>query len=137
MQKIKFRVWDSILKKMYKHHSNLWVNLEYGLYNVWGGGGEFLTSIDPNAEKEILFLMQYTNFKDKNGKEIYEGDILMGSDSEGISGIIPDIVFWENTRGQWMLRNSENPDDTLWEIIKDGVEIIGNIYQNPELCQES
>jgi len=79
-------------------------------------------------EYKVAIPLFYTGFKDKDKVEIYEGDILNGD--------FPDVVFWDDDRGQWRLRNSENPDDTLWEIIRDNnPEIIGNIYMNPELLK--
>ncbi len=69
---------------------------------------------------------QYTGFKDEDGMDIYAGDILDGD--------YPDEVYFDDDRGQWMLRNSVGPDDTLWEIMRDNnPKIIGNIHENPEL----
>ncbi len=72
---------------------------------------------------------QFTGLKNKEEEEIYEGDIL--------SGDFPDLVFFDENRGQWMLRNSENPDDTLWEIMKENNPgVMGNIHENPELLEQ-
>ena len=79
-------------------------------------------------EYKVAIPLFYTGYKDVDKIEIYEGDILNGD--------FPDVVFWDDDRGQWMLRNSENPDDTLWEIIRDNKpKIIGNIHENPELLR--
>ena len=117
---MEFRAWDLEDKGMF---DVLEINLSGQHVTYFDGAPR-----DREYPEEIV-LMQYTGLKDKNGKEIYEGDILNGD--------FPDVVFWDNDRGQWGLRNSENPDDTLWEIKRDNnPEIIGNIYENPELLEE-
>ena len=73
--------------------------------------------------------MQYTGLKDKNGKEIYEGDILTHKTAT-ISYPTPTIVksVWEFAHMEGVLNemygNRFKPDD---------FEVIGNIYENPEL----
>lgn len=90
-------------------------------------------------------LMQFTGLKDKNGKEIYEGDIV--KDKEGIIW----QVYW--TMGAFSIFcDTHNLSKSLKLKIKDktkededieilnawwvGVEVIGNIYENPELLKE-
>lgn len=85
---------------------------------------------EPSYKRQYV-LCQYTDLKDKNGKEIYEGDVVGGTHD------YLDEVIWSNERGQWMLDNGINPDDTLWEIHRDNdIEIIGNIHENPELMEK-
>ena len=84
-------------------------------------------------------LMQYTGFKDKNGKEIYEGDIInnmyLGFDDNQYEGLYK--VYWAEGHGGFAI-----------ELIKDkyvaftlenlrSCEIVGNIYENPELLEEN
>ena len=114
----KYRVWDN--------KGKCWVScnviFDYSGVLFWSYGYEVKFIADSDRYDVQLF----TGFKNDAGKKIYQGDIL--------SGDYPDEVIWDNDRGQWMLRNSVGPDDTLWEIMRDNnPKIIGNIYENPEL----
>ena len=78
---------------------------------------------------KVKHLMQYTGLKDKNGKEIYEGDIVKGKEDE------PMLVIWRNdlasfglTKKGWMFTHFFG--ETLEP---EECSIIGNIYENPEL----
>jgi uncharacterized phage protein (TIGR01671 family) len=74
---------------------------------------------------------QYTGHKDKNGREIYEGDICACKKRE-ISADAFEI-FWMREEGCWGWRESEESLDPFYQRIADYTEIIGNIHDNPEL----
>ena len=148
MREIKFRVWDQKYKDMYDvtdltnfHHG---VTLKGrkgdsgGEYWVTGGYIGKKIGIGPNGTgKQInrFELMQYTGLKDKNGKEIYEGDIVKGIAFDGYNvsnGVIkfPDCSYTvefkdKNARGFYYLHH----------IRLETIEVIGNIYENPELVK--
>jgi uncharacterized phage protein (TIGR01671 family) len=77
-------------------------------------------------------LMQYTGLKDKNGKEIYEGDVVhffrFLADKSGFIG----EVYFEN--GQFLLRPSITIIDC--RLSDHDCEVIGNIFENPELLSK-
>lgn len=78
-------------------------------------------------------IMQYTGLKDKNGKEIYEGDICKVQDFDVE---IVEIIF-RNGCFEGINRNKENSlSNPYLEISGQYYEIIGNIYENKELLQE-
>src|SRR3989304_9140917 len=86
--------------------------------------GEF----NNNAEFEI---MQYTGLKDKNGKEIYEGDILRTNEHI-------DFIVWNEKKCGFSYSNDKsNMSLPQWfeHGQYSGTEIIGNIYENPELLK--
>ena len=127
MRKIKFRAWDKEEKTFIPAHRGLIT--EYRDID----GFEYPT-IQKNDEYENVVLMQYTGLKDKNGKEIYEGDIVKAED--GIWAIefgLPHdgtmISLVSNSRGEMSLEFAENVY-ALGETEK-----IGNIYENPELLK--
>lgn len=132
MRDIKFRAWDKLLEQMiYQGHRSL--------------AHYFSASITEDSP-----LMQYTGLKDKNGKEIYEGDV------------VHDVYYRDNGWNDWKVESKGyvkfingsfclictsdidgsdmydelykrmNPNDTK---AIGSVEVIGNIYENPDLLQ--
>ena len=89
------------------------------------------TFIDENS------IGQYTGLKDKNGVKIYEGDIV----SAWSEGICAKGVVTKRVDGLWIIKPSWQ-NNKLWGICpnKKGfseVEVIGNIYENPELLENN
>ncbi|SBO18621.1 YopX family protein [Carnobacterium divergens] len=126
MREIKFRAWDKITKKMYKVSS---IHLE----------DEYVDLFEKNIYEEEfkrkfseIVLMQYTGLKDKNGVEIYEGDIVNCT-----SGCPHEIVFLEEYAGTyiggmpaWYLSGLNSGYSWTGEE-----EITGNKFDNPELLE--
>jgi uncharacterized phage protein (TIGR01671 family) len=122
VREIKFRVYDKKLRVMYTPemhaiHNNLW-----SLDRAHGGVVTYSKGI----------LMQYTGLKDKDGKEIYEGDILkVWYDS--VNEIGEDSIDVANFTVEWLYEDL----GILENDCNEGrVEIIGNIYENPELLND-
>ena len=76
-------------------------------------------------------LMQYTGLKDKNGKEIYEGDIIRESDGDG-GYIYAKVVYYKD--GFMGKEKGFEPEYPISDF-KNETEVIGNIYENPELLE--
>ena len=88
-------------------------------------------------------LMQYTGLKDKNGKEIYEGDIIEfnNNDYARTAGHLDDEIIIAEVEyycGHYGLKEANGQLHDLYIAIvnDDEAEIIGNIYENPELLEE-
>lgn len=149
--KLKFRAWLKKEQKMDNYIDHIsW--LEDELYCIGDG-------ITYMVLAEDLVLMQSTGLKDKNGKEIFEGDILKFNDEwneychEGyVDGSVEGINFVEVVKGEacFEFGKTRYPESSLFiymedehlsfaELVKDkdfGFEIIGNIYENPELLED-
>lgn len=89
-------------------------------------------------KKSDIVLMQSTGFKDKNGKEIFEGDILKVTN---LSSWLEVVSFNENkamfVSKETKRKIEETPLYDLFNTDIFEVEIIGNIYTNPELAEVS
>jgi len=82
------------------------------------------------AEGQPVEIMQYTGLKDKNGKEIYESDIVY------IAGSGNCRVEWDEDFAGWVFNNGSGGED-YQGILEDLEHIIGNIHENPELLEEA
>lgn len=92
-----------------------------------------LRLVNGELERDDYELMQYTGLKDKNGKEIYEGDIVI--DEWGDDKMIHSVKFdLENAQFLFYSINTSPVEINLFSDLLD-VRIIGNIYENPELLE--
>ena len=125
MREIKFRAWNG---ERMRHPSEFWISAD---------GTPAAYNSDGNFRFVGWKLMQYTGLKDKNGVEIYEGDIVQSS--FGIPPIrVRARVYFED--GCFSI-NTKDADPNITTLIhfmdclNDEVEVIGNIYENPELLE--
>lgn len=138
MREIKFRAWSKTNKKM--------------LYRVLAGPGDPCSIVyDEDRKKWVQFddacgdIMQYTGLKDKHGKEIYEGDICTIHDGMMYSPSAKKMVegkyavYWNDDR--WGLKDAHGDDYDSGDFYRGNdiwwakFEVIGNIYEHPEMVK--
>jgi uncharacterized phage protein (TIGR01671 family) len=137
MREIRFRSWDKIRKEMLysdtqKDFDKMLIHWDF--INGWSATRAKDRFVLSNAN---AVLMQYTGLKDKNGKEIYEGDIILysGNDSCGKKVNPTKLEIKWNEKGCWNIGD-------IWGYTGEGfydlytAEIIGNLYENPELLNQ-
>jgi len=129
MREIKFRAWDCQNNKWIKSTKLLkqtFLDLEFSLVHDY-----FLDEF--TIERNAWIIEQYTGLKDKNGKEIYEGDILRSKSWGNSRTLNPyHVVEWVGVGWCAVGYNGVHKVRPSLDVKKD-FEIIGNIHENPEL----
>ena len=136
--KLKFRAWDVLAEEMI----NEILMISFVRKEIIGKFSDGSTSVPLKFEDkrngEDVVLMQSTGLKDKNGKEIFEGDIVQFEDCYTETDFLyvnTGIVEW--SQGSFTITNRDSVEmgDLLDGEFLD-VTIIGNVYENPELLEK-
>ena len=123
----KYRAWDSAKKEMFK---DTFAITESGQVVVVEQ--ESVASSPDYVFVDHLVIMQSTGLKDKNGKEIFEGDIVKMS-----KDVYSEPTYYEVVRhrgGAYHLESKQHGCE-LWLRHTD-CEVVGNLYENPELLED-
>lgn len=132
MREIKFRAWSNKTKTMYIPEMGMSWMLQF-----------------PNGEygnEGVFELMQFTGLLDKNGKEIYEGDVIQTPHYilNGKFYYLHHKIIYNQEYSSFTVTNLSNITDDLkvngntflYVLCKEeDIEVIGNVYDNPELCK--
>ena len=124
----KFRAWDKEFKEMVQVNALVFddqvIKATYQNGNI--------------VKEDVKYyeLMESTGLHDKNGKEIFEGDILAFETDEGILNV---NIYWNSKHALFMFKSEKyKEEELLAELVENNTypfEIAGNIYENPELME--
>ncbi|MGH0669565.1 MULTISPECIES: YopX family protein [Bacillus cereus group] len=120
MSGFKYRTWDKQAKVMEQYH----------YLQLSPNGQLYHDGMNVTDKYEIL---RFTGLKDKNGKEVYEGDILKEKD------IITEVVFHDYQWKEKLIRSPRNHLKNYFpfrDTLPFTAEVLGNIYDNPELLKK-
>ena len=127
----KFRAWD-------KHNKKMFTNEELIIWNdnVYANDRRKLSVVKiKDWSISDKFLMQSTGLADKNGVEIFEGDVVKQEMLIPTSGIEEITGIVKMLEGAWIIANDE--EEIACHLWREGAEmkILGNIYENSELME--
>jgi uncharacterized phage protein (TIGR01671 family) len=121
MREFKFRAWDKENKRM--------------LDLIMLGENSLLPNGHELENREDFIIMQYTGLKDRNGKEIYEGDIAEWVDNYGYIKETCQMIYNQQEgafKGEYCTDGGEHRYVGMMNA-EYGFRVIGNIYEDPEL----
>ena len=163
MREIKFRAWDKECNNMIIEPSFININGD-GLFSVFVEGNEEYIANDHQddiigcewiSNSERIIIMQYTGLKDKNGKEVFEGDIIIMNwdrkhvstheiqyfDKWGMFGMVGRNGYGYDRPIDYVNPYGKSGSSTkyspycLGEFYQKRMEVIGNIYENGDFIK--
>ena len=137
----KYRAWDEENKRFLDAEEFIIMPDGRVLVGDWMTGNDFSCGYD---DQERFILMQSTGLEDKNGVEIYKGDIVrytwdspndVNATEEGKRNRVSK-VFWSDWRASFAV-GKKSVNSYLFRYVRNGntVEVIGNIWENPDLLE--
>ena len=136
-REIKYRVWDNENKSYNDPYSHSYYAMTQDGELDFYCHGDHWGSCDP----DVYFIEQYTGGEDRNGEEIYEGDIVeedIDFNSKITDGTFRYKVYWNEDELCWSLDpiGPESIHNDLWEL-NSSCRVIGNVHENKELLDGS
>ena len=122
MGEIRFRVWDNDLEIMSYSDTDIFITFS---------DDGICIGYEIDDEIDDYDLMQYIGLKDKNGREIYEGDIVEYKNEY-------HVIEWDDCKFMakgFYCSSQDTPDDFFSEFAYTNCKVIGNIYENSELLE--
>ncbi len=119
-RRIAFRIWD--------HREQGYINEPY--YAI-SPSGTVMLGAHTAIEQKRYTIEQFTGLQDRDGKDIYEGDIILW---DGV-GIHRALVLYTETEGAWTTQYRDDEEPDLLGDIATYSEVIGNVHQHPDLLK--
>lgn len=122
----RYRAWDKSTKVMYDDGDIVSIDIEKSQIYV---KTPFFEQLSCYNFRDID-LMQSTGFTDNDGKDIFRGDIVMSR-----SGLFKGIISLRQDLGAYVIKLIGYKDFVRLSTVANTTEVIGNIYENPELLE--
>jgi len=133
MTHLKFRIWDKSYNK-WLDYEEIFIDQEGDIYLIEERNWAYQTYMHKENITNKVDVIRYSSLKDINGKEVYEGDIL-GGYGKWVVTYVDDTDSASLGMPMGWYEQRDNFESWRQLEVGDDVEVIGNIYENPDLLK--